>query len=91
MKLTLGINSSLLKARSQLDRSTDRLSTVYERLATGQRINRASDDPAGLAMASRLEADRRIANQGRRNVNDGISLLRIAQAAVAEIENIVQR
>lgn len=61
------------------------------RLASGQRINRASDDPAGLAVASSLRADSRVYGQGIRNVNDGISLLNVAEGALSALASITQR
>jgi flagellin-like hook-associated protein FlgL len=64
---------------------------VYERLSSGQRINRASDDAAGLAVSESLKADTRIFTQGIRNVNDGISLLSIADSALENLSTIVTR
>ncbi len=55
------------------------------------RINRASDDAAGLAIASSLNSDSRIFTQGVRNLNDGLSVLNIADGAVGELTNIVTR
>jgi flagellin-like hook-associated protein FlgL len=62
-----------------------------ERLASGQRINRASDDAAGLSIVTKLQADRRVYAQGIRNVNDGISLLQIADSAFANLADIDTR
>ena len=50
MPITIGSNINSLSAVRGLDSATGDLSTVYERLASGQRINRASDDAAGLAV-----------------------------------------
>jgi flagellin len=55
------------------------------------RINSASDDPAGLALASKLEADTRIASVAVRNANDGISVTSIADSALDEINNSLSR
>ena len=91
MPITLGSNIASLMAQRQLGKTTDSLSTVYERLSSGMRINRASDDAAGLAIASGLAADTRIFHQGVRNLNDGISLFNIADGALNELTNIVVR
>ncbi len=55
------------------------------------RINRASDDAAGLAIASSLNADARVFNQAIRNINDGVSMLHIADGALGEMSGIVTR
>ena len=65
MGITIGSNISSLRAQRSLSESTGRLSTIFERLSSGQRINRASDDAAGLAIASALNTDRRVFTQGR--------------------------
>jgi flagellin len=64
---------------------------VYERLSSGQRINRASDDAAGLAIASSLNTSKRVYTQAIRNINDGLSSFRIAEGAVRELTSVVGR
>ncbi len=91
MTLTLGFNIASLKAQKQLTEGHDRLSQVFERLSSGQRINRASDDAAGLAIADGLRADTRVLNQGVRNINDGISLLNIVDSALESLSSITSR
>ena len=61
------------------------------RLSSGNRINSASDDAAGVAIASRLTADIRGTDQAIRNALDGQALLDTAEGAHKEIENILQR
>ncbi len=80
-----------MKAITQLSKGTDALSKVSERLASGMRINHASDDPAGLALAMGLSADTRIAAQGVRNISDGISLLSVADSALEALSSISER
>lgn len=89
--VTIGSNINALSAVRGLDRATGNLSSVYERLASGQRINRASDDAAGLAVASTLNAKSRIYTQAVRNVNDGLSLIAIAEGALGSLRDIVTR
>lgn len=91
MPITLGTNINSLKTQRQLGLTEQSLGTVFERLSSGQRINRASDDAAGLAISESLRVDRRVFNQGIRNLNDGLSVLNIADSTVEELSGIVIR
>ena len=91
MAITIGNNIVSLQAQRRLGQATDQLSSTYERLSSGQRINKASDDAAGLAIADSLKADQRIAAVAIRNSNDGISTIAIADGALNEIGNVLQR
>lgn len=91
MPLTIGSNIESLKAIRQLNRTTDRLSSIYERLSSGQRINHASDDAAGLAVASGLNAKARIYTQALRNINDSVSALQIGSSALDSLTQITIR
>ncbi|MCW8965137.1 MAG: flagellin [Candidatus Pacearchaeota archaeon] len=73
-------------------RSVDRqLQKSLERLSTGMRINRASDDAAGLSVSEQLRTQVRGLNMGSRNIQDGISLINIAEGALIEVESMLQR
>ena len=74
-----------------LNRVNDLMARNMERLSTGLRVNRAADDPAGLAVAVQLGADDRSASQALRNTNDGLSLLATAEGAMGEIGTILDR
>ena len=91
MGLSLGTNISSLQAQRRLGISTAALSTTFERLSSGQRINKASDDAAGLAIADSLRAQQRIAAVAIRNANDGISTIAIADSALGEIGGVLSR
>jgi flagellin len=91
MPITIGSNIASLQAQRRLNNSSDKLGRVYEKLSSGQRINRASDDAAGLAIADALKADSRIASVAIRNANDGISTIAIADSALNEIGNVLAR
>jgi len=91
MSVSLGSNISSLRAQRQLARVSSDVSSVFERLSSGQRINKASDDAAGLAIASSLSTSRRVFPQGVRNLSDGISLLNVADGAVDQLSYIVVR
>ena len=91
MAITIGNNIVSLQAQRRLGQATESLSTTFERLSSGPRINKASDDSAGLAIADSLRANQRIANVAIRNANDGISTIAIADGALGEISNVLQR
>ena len=65
--------------------------TAFERLSSGKRINSAVDDAAGLSIGKDLESQVRGLNQAIRNVNDGISMVQIAEGALDEATTILQR
>lgn len=90
----MGLNFANLDARKlvgSLNRQTQKLDRTFERLSSGQRINRASDDPGGLAISERLKSDTRVATRGKLNVNDGVSLLQVADGALESIESMLTR
>lgn len=89
--LTIGSNIASLSAQRRLAEGTSQLSKTFERLSSGQRINKAADDAAGLAISESLKTDSRVFNQGIRNFNDGISLLNIADGAIESLSNIAIR
>jgi len=91
MPITIGSNIESLRAQRQLSKASTELGSVFERLSSGMRINKASDDAAGLSIATSLNSDRRVFTQGIRNFNDGISLLNVADSAVDSLSNIVLR
>ena len=91
MPINLGSNIASLKAQRTLGISSDRLSRTYEKLSSGQRINRASDDAAGLAIADALSANARIAAVAVRNANDGISTIGIADSALGQVGSVLTR
>ncbi len=84
-------NVAALGASRQLEITSSALQKTIQRLTTGQRINRASDDAAGLAISNKLGADIRIAGQGKRNANDGISYLQVADGVLDEVTNLLTR
>lgn len=90
-RISLSSNISSLTAQRNLSKTTDALSETFTRLSSGMRINRASDDAAGLSISSSLTFESRIFNQAIRNVNDGISMLSIAESALSELSSITLR
>ena len=84
-------NVSALAASRQLGITNKGLSQTINRLTTGKRINQASDDAAGLAISNKLTADTRIASQGQRNANDGVSIIQTADGVLDEVTNLLTR
>ncbi|HEY1125210.1 MAG TPA: flagellin [Sphingobium sp.] len=84
-------NTAALRAQNSTSRADAGLQTAMERLSTGKRINSAKDDAAGLSIATRMTSEIRGINAAVRNANDGISLVQIAEGAMGEVANILQR
>ncbi|MCB0353999.1 MAG: flagellin [Bdellovibrionales bacterium] len=91
MPITLGSNIASLRAQRTLSNNTASLSGVFERLSSGQRINRASDDAAGLAIADSLRSDAKLYSVAQRNINDGISMLNIISGSLGSQKGILLR
>jgi flagellin len=91
MSLSIGTNNGAMRAAQAASIAARGMETSVERLSTGKRINSASDDAAGVAIASRLSVEIRGADQGIRNALDGQALIDTAEGAHKEIENILQR
>lgn len=91
MAINLRTNIASLQAQRNLDVSSSRLATSFERLSSGLRINRARDDAAGLAIAEQLKSDARVATVAIRNANDGISIISIADQAIGQITGVLTR
>lgn len=89
----LRINTNVASLNAQRNLGTTRAATdkTLERLSSGQRINRAGDDAAGLAISENLKAQTRGLVQAKRNAQDGISLVQIAEGALSEISSILIR
>ena len=91
MAITVGSNIASLRAQSRLDKTDRALGKTFEKLSSGFRINTASDDAAGLALADDLKAKIRIGQIAVRNANDGISTISIADAALGEVQGVLSR
>jgi len=91
MAVVINTNNSSATASRILSENRRELEQSMERLASGKRINSASDDAAGMAVAAKMGADIRSLTQAIRNTNDAISLVNTYDGAAAEIENILIR
>jgi flagellin len=91
MSLVINTNVASLNSQRQLSGSGMALDRATERLSSGQRVNSAKDDAAGLAIANRMSSQVRGLDQAVRNANDGVSLVQTAEGALQESTNILQR
>ncbi len=83
------VNASI--AQNALAKNERSMNRSMERLSTGQRINAASDDAAGLAIASRMTSQIKGLETGIKNANDAISMISVADGALVEVTNMLQR
>src|SRR6187402_403531 len=91
MPMTINTNVVSLNAQRNLTTSQSSLATSMQRLSSGLRVNSAGDDAAGLAIATRMNAQIRGINVAIRNANDGISLAQTAEGALATVTDALQR
>lgn len=91
MGLRINTNVSALNAQKNLYMTGINQNRSMARLASGQRINQASDDAAGLAISENLKGQIRGLRQANRNANDGISLVQIAEGSLNEVSNMLVR
>ncbi|MCK0535544.1 MULTISPECIES: flagellin [unclassified Anaerobiospirillum] len=91
MAVYVNTNVSSLNGRRYLNNVQNQLTTTYQRLSSGLRINSAKDDAAGLQISSRLTTQINGLNQGNRNSSDGIALAQTVEGAMDEMGNMLQK
>ena len=91
MALKIFNNPSSINAQRLLAANSERLAKSVERISSGVRINKASDDAAGLAVSEALRSDIRAMRQAMRNANDGISMINVTEGALNEQSSILIR
>lgn len=91
MGMRIGTNITALNAQRSLSMTKSSLDRTMERLSSGSRINKASDDAAGLAVSENLQAQMRGLKVANRNTQDGISLLQVAEGNLSEVGNMLVR
>ena len=91
MAIYVNTNISSLNGRRYLNNVQNQLTTTYQRLSSGLRINSAKDDAAGLQISSRLTTQINGLNQGNRNSNDAIAFAQTAEGAMDEITGMLQK
>ncbi|MGZ3727411.1 MAG: flagellin N-terminal helical domain-containing protein [Pseudobdellovibrio sp.] len=91
MGLRIATNVNAINAQKNLYGTGNEISTTMARLSSGYRINRSSDDAAGLAISESLRAQIRGFKQANRNANDGISLVNVAEGGLNSVSNMLVR
>ena len=91
MAMVISTNTASINAQRHLNASRQDLDVAMERLSSGQRINSAADDAAGLAIRDKMTSQVEGLNQAVRNANDAISFMQSAEGALEETTNILQR
>jgi flagellin len=91
MGLRIATNVNAINAQKNLYGTGNEISTTMARLSSGYRINRSSDDAAGLAISESLKAQIRGFKQANRNANDGISLVNVAEGGLNSVSNMLVR
>lgn len=89
--MRINYNVSAMISNNALSNSDDRVSRSLQRLSTGFKINRAKDNPAGLAMSNRMNAQVKGVGQAGNNASDGISVIETADGALNEVADMLQR
>lgn len=89
--MRINYNISAMTANNSLQKNDRNLTSSLERLSSGNKINHAKDNASGLAMAKRMNAQIRSLDVANQNSSDGVSVIQIAEGALAEIEEMVQR
>lgn len=91
MGLRINTNISSIAAQRALGITKNNMDNNFRKLSSGERITRAGDDAAGLAISEKLKAHIRGLRQAKRNSDDGISLIQTAEGAINEVSNIIIR
>ena len=89
--MRINYNVSAMIANNTLNKNDNKLTNSIERLSSGLKINHAKDNASGLAMAKRMNAQIRSLDVANENSNEGISVIEIAEGALTEIEEMIQR
>ena len=89
--MRINYNVSAMLANNKLANNDNLLSKSLERLSSGLKVNSAKDNPAGLAMAKRMNAQIEGLSVANQSAGDGVSIIETADGAMSEISEILQR
>ncbi|MDE6963668.1 MAG: flagellin FliC3 [Lachnospiraceae bacterium] len=89
--MKINYNASAVIANNYLNKSDNKLKDSLARLSSGLKVVNAKDNPSGLAMARRMNAQIENLNQATQNAGDGVSVIKIADGAMSEIHEMLQR
>ena len=91
MAMVINTNTASINAQRSLASSQSELQLAMERLSSGKKINSASDDAAGFAIAERMTAQIRGLNMAAKNAQDGLAMLATAENATNDVTDMLQR
>ncbi|OFZ31463.1 MAG: flagellin [Bdellovibrionales bacterium RIFCSPHIGHO2_01_FULL_40_29] len=91
MGMRITTNVAAINSQRNMIGSQRNIQNSMAQLSSGSRINRSADDAAGLAISENMRAQIRSSTQARRNANDGISMVQVAEGGLNEVSNIVTR
>lgn len=91
MSMRINTNVPSIQGANNLNRVSRETEESSAKLSSGQRITKAADDAAGLAISEKLKAEIRSSHQANRNANDGVSLVQIAEGGLSESSSILTR
>mgnify|MGYP003351012662 CR=1 FL=1 len=91
MGLRISTNVQSMTAQRNLSQTSEKQSVTLNKMSSGQRITKAGDDAAGLAISEKLKGSIRSIQQANRNANDGISLIQTEEGTTYEVSNILLR
>lgn len=91
MSLTISTNIAAISAQKTMSSTQRDLNKSYAQLSSGSRITKAADDAAGLSISEKLKSNIRGYTQAKRNANDGISMVQVAEGSLGEVSNILTR
>lgn len=91
MALTILTNLASLNTKRHLEESSEKFAQAAERIATGKRINKSGDDAAGLSISTSIEGQVRSIQQARRNAQDALSLMQVAEGGMNDVNNLIVR
>src|SRR5689334_15603778 len=91
MSLVINTNLASINAQRNLSSTQSAMARNLSHLSSGMRISSAADDAAGLAISENLKAQVRSFAQAERNANDGVSMTQVAEGALEQVGNLLQR
>ncbi len=91
MGMRVGTNITALKTQHALGMTKRSMETAMNKLSSGSRINKASDDAVGLAISENMKAQIRGLNQANRNAQDAVSMIQISEGGLNEVSNMLIR
>ena len=91
MALVINTNIASLEAQRNLSKSQTALSTTFQKLSSGMRINTAADDASGLAISENMQAQVRSFGAAERNANNAVSMAQVAEGALGQMSSILSR